>query len=170
VPAGRAVLHPGSGGGIRPAAHRAHARHGLLLLALRHWRAYRAGKQSRRELARNIFIETASLLLVFILARFAGGLVAGFVGAGMSAYYLSKRREEEEAQRAAVHAQFTAEQAEKERQQKVQAKVMAKLEKQWAEERRKEQAYQQWKEEQEQAVCIFVPRMWGGRQTAPHLF
>jgi hypothetical protein len=55
---------------------------GLLLLALHHWRAYRAGKQSRRELARNIFIETASLLLVFILARFAGGLVAGFVGKG----------------------------------------------------------------------------------------
>jgi hypothetical protein len=54
---------------------------GLLLLALRHWRAYRAGKLSRRELARNIFIETASLLLVFMLARFAGGLVAGFVGA-----------------------------------------------------------------------------------------
>jgi hypothetical protein len=54
---------------------------GLLLLALRHWRTYRAGKLSRRELARNIFIETASLLLVFMLARFAGGLVAGFVGA-----------------------------------------------------------------------------------------
>jgi hypothetical protein len=54
---------------------------GLLLLALRLWRAYRAGKLSRRELARNIVIETASLLLVFILARFAGGLVAGFVGA-----------------------------------------------------------------------------------------
>jgi hypothetical protein len=55
---------------------------GLLLLALRLWRAYRAGKLSRRELARNIFIETASLLLIFILARFVGGLVAGFVGAG----------------------------------------------------------------------------------------
>jgi hypothetical protein len=52
---------------------------GLLLLALRHWRAYRAGKLTRRELARNIFIETASLVLVFALARFAGGLVAGFV-------------------------------------------------------------------------------------------
>ena len=52
---------------------------GLLLLALRHWRAYRAGKLSRLELARNIFIETASLLLIFALARFAGGLVAGFV-------------------------------------------------------------------------------------------
>jgi hypothetical protein len=52
---------------------------GLLLLALRHWRAYRAGKLSRRELARNVFIETAILLLVFILARFAGGLVGGFV-------------------------------------------------------------------------------------------
>jgi hypothetical protein len=55
---------------------------GLLLLALRHWRAYRAGELSRRELALNIFIETGSLLLIFILARFAGGLVAGFVGAG----------------------------------------------------------------------------------------
>jgi hypothetical protein len=52
---------------------------GLLLLALRHWRAWRAGKLSRLELARNVFIETASLLLVFALARFAGGLVAGFV-------------------------------------------------------------------------------------------
>jgi hypothetical protein len=52
---------------------------GILLLALRHWRAYRAGKLSRRELARNIVIETASLLLVVVLARFAGGLVAGFV-------------------------------------------------------------------------------------------
>jgi hypothetical protein len=52
---------------------------GLLLLALRHWRAYRAGKLSRRELAGNVVIETAILLLVFILARFAGGLVAGFV-------------------------------------------------------------------------------------------
>jgi murein DD-endopeptidase MepM/ murein hydrolase activator NlpD len=78
----------------------------------------------------------------------AGALAAM---AGMTAYYQQKRREEEEAQRAAVHAQFAAEQAEKERQQKAQAKVMAKLEKQWAEERRKEQAYQQWKEEQEQA-------------------
>jgi hypothetical protein len=55
---------------------------GVLLLALRHWRAYRAGKLSRLELARNVFVETASLLLVFALARFAGGLVAGFVGAG----------------------------------------------------------------------------------------
>ncbi len=52
---------------------------GILLLALRHWRNYRAGKLSRRELARNTVIETAILLLVFILARFAGGLVAGFV-------------------------------------------------------------------------------------------
>jgi hypothetical protein len=52
---------------------------GILLLALRHWRAYRAGKLSLRELARNVVIETAILLLVFILARFAGGLVAGFV-------------------------------------------------------------------------------------------
>jgi hypothetical protein len=52
---------------------------GLLLLAVRHWRAYRAGKLSWRELARNIFIEFAILLLVFILARFAGGLVSGFV-------------------------------------------------------------------------------------------
>jgi hypothetical protein len=55
---------------------------GLLLLALRHWRAYRAGQLSRRELVRNIVIETASLALVFSLARFAGGLVAGFVGKG----------------------------------------------------------------------------------------
>jgi hypothetical protein len=55
---------------------------GLLLLALRHWRAYRAGKLSWRELARNIFIETAILVLVFALARFAGGLVAGFVQDG----------------------------------------------------------------------------------------
>jgi hypothetical protein len=44
-----------------------------------------AGKLSRPELARNIFIEIASLLLaacalwVFVLARLAGGLVAGFV-------------------------------------------------------------------------------------------
>jgi low temperature requirement protein LtrA len=52
---------------------------GILLLALRHWRAYRAGKLSRPELARNIVIETASLVLVFALARFGGGLVAGFV-------------------------------------------------------------------------------------------
>lgn len=78
----------------------------------------------------------------------AGALAAM---AGMTAYYEQKRREEEEARRAAVHAQFAAEQAEKERQQKSQAKVMAKLEKQWAEEKFKEQAYQQWKEEQEQA-------------------
>jgi hypothetical protein len=55
---------------------------GVLLLALRHWRAYRAGKLSRRELARNVFVETASLLLVFVLARFVGGHVAEFVGAG----------------------------------------------------------------------------------------
>jgi hypothetical protein len=55
---------------------------GILLLALRHWRAYRAGKLSRRELARNILVETASLLLVFMLARFVGGRVAEFVGAG----------------------------------------------------------------------------------------
>jgi hypothetical protein len=55
---------------------------GLLLLALRHWRAYRAGKLSRRELARNVFVETASLLLVVVLARFVGGRVAEFVGAG----------------------------------------------------------------------------------------
>ncbi len=54
----------------------------LLLLALRHWRAYRAGKLPRRELGRNLLIETASLLLAFVLARFAGGLVAGFVSAG----------------------------------------------------------------------------------------
>jgi hypothetical protein len=52
---------------------------GLLFLALRHWRGWRAGKLSRPELGRNIVIETAILLLVFILARFAGGLVAGFV-------------------------------------------------------------------------------------------
>jgi hypothetical protein len=54
---------------------------GLLLLALRHWRAYRAGKLSRPELARNIVIETAILLLVFILARIrgraGGGVCAG---------------------------------------------------------------------------------------------
>jgi hypothetical protein len=61
---------------------------GILLLALRHWRAYRAGKLSRLELARNIFIETASLLLaacalwVVVLARFVGGRVAEFVGEG----------------------------------------------------------------------------------------
>ncbi|MCG2788217.1 MAG: hypothetical protein L6461_24275 [Anaerolineae bacterium] len=54
---------------------------GVLLLALRHWRAYQAGKVSRLELARNVFVETASLLLVFILARFVGGHVAEFVGA-----------------------------------------------------------------------------------------
>lgn len=77
----------------------------------------------------------------------AGALAAM---AGMTAYYEQKRREEEEAKRAAVQAQFAAEQAEKERQQKAQAKAMAKLEQQWAEERRKEQAYLQWKAEQEQ--------------------
>jgi hypothetical protein len=55
---------------------------GLLLLALRHWRAYREGKLTRLELARNVFVETASLLLVVVLARFVGGLVAGFVGEG----------------------------------------------------------------------------------------
>jgi hypothetical protein len=55
---------------------------GLLLMALHHWRSYRAGKLTRLELARNVFVETASLLLVFMLARFAGGLVADFVGAG----------------------------------------------------------------------------------------
>jgi hypothetical protein len=56
---------------------------GVLLLGLRHWRAYRAGKLSRRELARNVFVETASLLLVVVvLARFVGGRVAEFVGAG----------------------------------------------------------------------------------------
>jgi len=55
---------------------------GLLLLALRHWRNYRAGKLSRLGLARNIFIETVSLLLVFALARLAGGHVAEFVGSG----------------------------------------------------------------------------------------
>jgi hypothetical protein len=58
---------------------------GILLLALRHWRAYRAGKLSRRELVRNAFVETASLLLaacalwVFILARLVGGHVTDFV-------------------------------------------------------------------------------------------
>ena len=55
---------------------------GILLLTLRHWRAYSAGKLSRRELARNVFVETASLLLVFVLARLVGGHVAEFVGAG----------------------------------------------------------------------------------------
>ncbi|MDX9993366.1 MAG: hypothetical protein RBS68_15090 [Anaerolineales bacterium] len=55
---------------------------GILLLALRHWRSYRAGKLSRLELARNVFVETACLLLVFVLARFVGGHVAGFVGEG----------------------------------------------------------------------------------------
>ena len=55
---------------------------GILLLALRHWRAYLAGKLSRRELARNVFVETASLLVVVVLARFVGGRVAEFVGAG----------------------------------------------------------------------------------------
>jgi hypothetical protein len=55
---------------------------GILLLALRHWRAYRAGKLSRLELARNVFVETVSLLLVVVLARFVGGRVAEFVGAG----------------------------------------------------------------------------------------
>jgi len=55
---------------------------GILLLALRHWRAYRGGKLSRLELARNVFIETACLLLIVVLARFVGGHVAGFVGEG----------------------------------------------------------------------------------------
>jgi hypothetical protein len=47
--------------------------------------AYRAGKLSRRELVRNAFVETASLLLaacalwVFILARLVGGHVTDFV-------------------------------------------------------------------------------------------
>jgi chemotaxis protein histidine kinase CheA len=78
----------------------------------------------------------------------AGALAAM---AGMTAYYEQKRREEQEAKRAALQAQASAaEQAEKERQQKAQAKAMAKLEQQWAEERRKEQAYLQWKAEQEQ--------------------
>jgi hypothetical protein len=81
----------------------------------------------------------------------AGALAAM---AAMTAYYEQKRREEEEAQRAAVHAQFAAEQAEKERQQKAQAKVMAKLEKQWAEEKFKEQAFEAWKAEQEQAKAV----------------
>jgi hypothetical protein len=53
----------------------------ILLLALRHWRAHRAGKLSRRELAQNVFVETASLLLVFVLARLVGGHVAEFVRA-----------------------------------------------------------------------------------------
>lgn len=52
---------------------------GVLLLALRHWRSYQAGKLTRHELARNVFVETASLLLVFVLARLVGGHVAGFV-------------------------------------------------------------------------------------------
>jgi outer membrane lipoprotein SlyB len=55
---------------------------GILLLALRHWRAYREGKLTRRELARNVFVETASLLVIVVLARFVGGRVAEFVGAG----------------------------------------------------------------------------------------
>ncbi|MCG2788161.1 MAG: hypothetical protein L6461_23990 [Anaerolineae bacterium] len=55
---------------------------GILLLALRHWRAYRAGKLSRPELARNVFVEIASLLFVVVLARFVGGRVAEFVGEG----------------------------------------------------------------------------------------
>jgi hypothetical protein len=54
---------------------------GVLLLALRHWRAYRAVKLSPLELARNVFVETASLLLVFVLARLVGGHVAEFVRA-----------------------------------------------------------------------------------------
>ena len=53
---------------------------GLLLLALRHWRSYRAGKLSRLELARNIFIESASLLLVFILALLSAIVVGAAVG------------------------------------------------------------------------------------------
>ena len=52
---------------------------GILLLTLRHWRSYRAGKLSRLELARNIFVETAALLLIFILARLVGERVASFV-------------------------------------------------------------------------------------------
>ena len=55
---------------------------GILLLALHHWRAYRVGNLSPLELARNVFVETASLLLVFVLARFVGGHVAEFVRAG----------------------------------------------------------------------------------------
>jgi heme O synthase-like polyprenyltransferase len=55
---------------------------GILLLALRHWRAHREGKLSRRELARNVFVETASLLLIVVLARFVGGHVAEFVNGG----------------------------------------------------------------------------------------
>jgi hypothetical protein len=57
---------------------------GLLLLVLRHWRNYRAGKLSWLELARNICVETVSLLLVFALARLAGGHVAEFVSSGYS--------------------------------------------------------------------------------------
>ena len=52
---------------------------GVLLLALRHWRSHRAGKLSRLELVRNIFVETAALLLIFILARLVGERVASFV-------------------------------------------------------------------------------------------
>ncbi|MDX9991243.1 MAG: hypothetical protein RBS68_04250 [Anaerolineales bacterium] len=52
---------------------------GILLLTLRHWRSYRAGKLSRLELARNISVETAALLLIFILARLVGERVAAFV-------------------------------------------------------------------------------------------
>ncbi|MCG2783744.1 MAG: hypothetical protein L6461_01420 [Anaerolineae bacterium] len=52
---------------------------GILLLALRHWRSYRAGKLSRRELVRNIFVETTALLLTFILAHLVGERVAAFV-------------------------------------------------------------------------------------------
>jgi hypothetical protein len=55
---------------------------GILLLALRHWRAHRAGKLSRLELARNVFVETACLLLIVVLACFVGGRVAEFVGQG----------------------------------------------------------------------------------------
>ena len=51
---------------------------GILLLALRHWRSYRAGKLSRLALTRNILVETASLLLTFTLAL----LSALAVGAG----------------------------------------------------------------------------------------
>jgi hypothetical protein len=55
---------------------------GILLLALRHWRAYQAGKLTRHELVGNVFVETTSLLVVVVLARFVGGHVAGFVGEG----------------------------------------------------------------------------------------
>ncbi|MCG2787882.1 MAG: hypothetical protein L6461_22560 [Anaerolineae bacterium] len=55
---------------------------GILLLALRNWRSHRAGKLSGLELVRNVFVETACLLLVFVLARFVGRHVAGFVGEG----------------------------------------------------------------------------------------